>query len=94
MDDVRGWGGGERRQGGGERLPGLLEVSSRLSIVEGVGDGSYCTSRDGGGGSVLLWHQSFTSRQGQASADDRCQAELSGQVDGGALLQEYFALLD
>jgi hypothetical protein len=50
MDDVRGWGGGERRQGGGERLPGLLEVSSRLSIVEGVGDGSYCTSRDGGAG--------------------------------------------
>jgi hypothetical protein len=53
MDDVRGWGGGERRQGGGERLPGLLEVSSRLSIVEGVGDGNYCTSRDGGQRSVV-----------------------------------------
>jgi hypothetical protein len=44
------------------------------------------TARAGTGGSVLLWHQSFTSRQGQASADDRCQAELSGQLDGGALL--------
>jgi hypothetical protein len=46
MDDIRGWGG-ERRQGGGERLPGLLEVSSRLSIVEGLAMGA--TARAGTG---------------------------------------------
>jgi hypothetical protein len=70
MDDVRGWEAGRLQRGGREEGRGFLEVSSRLSIVERLPVGA--TARAGTGEQRSVVASEPTSRQGQASAGDRC----------------------
>jgi hypothetical protein len=70
MDDVRGWEAGRLQRGGREEERGFLEVSSRLSIVERLPVGA--TARAGTGEQRSVVASEPTSRQGQASAGDRC----------------------
>jgi hypothetical protein len=93
---------GRLRRGGREEARGFLEVSSRLSIVEGLAVGATARAGTEGGGSILLWHRSSRRDRGKQAqminaTMPRCHgAKLpAGWSGGGAgALQEYFALLD